>query len=142
MATIAENPGASTRPANQNASTRDTIGIAYPFRKQDGEFPKKVVNVEAVKSDLITLFDTPLRSRVMKPNFGSNKEELVFESTGPLLRARLIRNIRQTIFLNEPRVVVLAVQITEEKTLVTATILYAVQGVRDTLTLEIERPAA
>lgn len=139
MATVVENPGSSIRPSNKDSSNKDVIGISFPFRKEGGEFPKRAVNIEAVRSDLISLFETPLRSRIMKPTFGSNKEQLVFESTGPLLRARLERNIRQTIFVNEPRVSVVDVAIEETNTLVTATILYIVQGVSDTIEISIER---
>lgn len=141
MATVISNPGSTTRPANKTASKKDVIGIAFPFRKEDGEFPKRAINVDAVKSDLISLFKTPIRSRMMRPVFGSNKEQLVFESTGPLLRARLERNIRQTVQMNEPRVQIVAVNVTEETTLVTATILYIVQGISDTITLNIAKAA-
>jgi len=140
MATVAANPGSTTRPADIKSGNKTLIGLDFPFRKEAGEFPKRSLNKDAVKSDLITLFSTPLGSRRMKPNYGSNKEVLVFESTGPLLRARLSRNIKQTIFLNEPRVRVLAVNISEDNTTVTAQILYSVQGVKDTITLEIDRP--
>jgi phage baseplate assembly protein W len=140
MATIVENPGATTRPADVTSGNKTLIGIAFPYRKEGGEFPKRVFNTDAVKNDLTLLFDTPLGSRRMRPLFGSNKEVLVFESTGPLLVARLSRNIRQTIFLNEPRVRVLAIAVQEKKSLVVAQILYIIQGVQDTITLEIERP--
>lgn len=141
MATIIENAGSSVRSSNQIAANRDIIGIAFPFRKESGEFPKKAINIDAIKSDIISLFKTPLRSRIMRPTFGSNKEDLVFESTGPLLRARLERNIRQTILNHEPRVRVVAINIVEEKTLVTATVLYVVQGISDTVTLSINKAA-
>lgn len=141
MATIVPNPGSTTQVANKKAGERDLIGLSFPFRKADGEFPKRDRNRDVVRSDLIMLFNTPIRSRVMKPTHGSNKEQLVFESTGPLLRARLQRNIRQTIFLNEPRVNVLAIGIEEKKTEVRALILYEIQGVKDNITVTIDRVA-
>ena len=139
MATVVENPGSSTRPSDENSSDRDLVGIAFPFRKEAGEFPARVRNKDAVKSDLFTLFNTPRGTRRMRPKYGSNKEQLVFESTGPLLRARLERNIRQTITNHEPRVKVLAVAIQEQKTKVIALIVYIIQGVRDSIQLDIER---
>jgi len=140
MATVVENPGSSTRSADAKAGDRDLVGIAFPFRKEGGEFPARVRNKDAVKSDLITLFNTPLGSRRMRPNYGSNKEVLVFESTGPLLRARLERNIKQTITNSEPRVKVLAVVIQERKTEVIALIIYLIQGVKDSIQINIEKP--
>lgn len=139
MATIPENPGSTTRPANIKASNTDLIGFSFPFRKEDGEFPKRDLNRAVVQSDLLSLFNTPIRSRRMKPLCGSNKEQIVFESTGPLLRARLQRNIRQTIFLHEPRVQVIAIDIQEERTEVIAQILYRIQGVSDRITITIQR---
>jgi phage baseplate assembly protein W len=139
MATVAENSGASTRPSDEKSSDQDLVGIAFPFRKEAGEFPARAKNKDAVKSDLITLFNTPKGSRRMRPNYGSNKEILVFESTGPLLRARLERNIRQTIFNSEPRIKVRGIAIQEQKTKVIALIVYIVQGVRDSIQLEIDR---
>lgn len=139
MATVVENPGSSTRPSDEKSSDRDLVGIAFPFRKEAGEFPARVRNKDTVKSDLITLFNTAKGSRRMRPNYGSNKEVLVFESTGPLLRARLERNIRQTITNNEPRVRVIGIAIDEQKTKVIALIVYLIQGVRDSIQLDIDR---
>ena len=140
MALVIENSGTSTRPSNKTTANRDLVGIAFPFRKEKGEFPRKATNVDAVKSDIISLFNTPIRSRVMRRSFGNNAMELVFESTGPLLNARLQRNIRQTIANNEPRVVVIAIGITESNTQVVSTIVYSVQGVIDNVKLSFERP--
>lgn len=122
--------------ANQTAGNKRLVGIAFPFRKEKGEFPKKVKDIEAVRSDFFSLFNTPVRTRVMRPNLGTDAHALVFESKGPLLNARLQRSIRQTIFINEPRVNVLAIKIDESDTLVTATIVYEVNGIQDSIELE------
>ena len=140
MATVVENPGSTTRPADVQSGDKTRIGIAFPFRKEAGELPKRAFDADAVKNDLLTLFETPIRSRVMRPTFGSTKERLVFESKGPLLNARLQRNIRQTIFLHEPRVRIRQMQVRESKTEVIALIIYTVQGIKDSIRLTIDRP--
>lgn len=139
MATVVENAGSTTRPADQKASDRDLVGIRYPFQKLKGEFPAKVRNKDAVQTDLIQLFKTPIRSRVMKPAHGHNLDLIVFESTGALLQARIDRNVRQIIRNNEPRVTVIGLRIEEENTLVTTTVFYEIQGVRDSFQIETER---
>jgi len=140
MALIIPNTGSTTRPSNQTTSNRNLVGISFPFRKENGEFPKKAVNTDAVKSDILSLFATQLGSRPMRRSYGSNASELVFESQGALLNARLQRNIKQTIANNEPRITVVGIGIEETNTLVTATIVYVIQGVVDRVELNFERP--
>lgn len=117
---------------------RNLVGIDYPFRKEDGEFPRKALNAEAVKSDLLTLMRTPLRSRVMRANFGTIVDRLVFDPIDPLLTARLERSIRQAITLHEPRVTVRALEIETSGTAVTVTVRYEIQGFEDSLTIGLE----
>lgn len=116
-------------------------GISFPFRKADGQFPKVEVDKDAVKNDLTALFQTSVRTRVMRPLVGSNAHTLVFESIGPLLSARLERSIRQTIFLNEPRVTVLSVEIADVGTEVVALVTYDIQGIRDFVELSFAKPS-
>lgn len=105
------------------------VGISFPFRKEGGEFPVRVRDVDCVANDLVTLFKTPQRSRIMRPQVGHNTARLVFDSTGSLLNARLQRGVRQTIKNNDPRVVVQQITLDSEGTEVTPTIDYTVQGV-------------
>jgi phage baseplate assembly protein W len=117
---------------------QNLVGIDYPFRKEDGEFPKKALNAEAVKSDLLTLMRTPLRSRVMRANFGTIVDRLILDPIDALLVARLERSIRQAIALHEPRVRVQSVEIGSENTTVTVTVRYEIQGFNDEISLGLE----
>lgn len=120
-------------------NARKLVGISYPFRKESGQFPKTEVDADAVRNDLFSLFQTPVRSRVMRPLVGATAYALVFESIGPLLVARLERSIRQTIFLNEPRVNVLGVETTDNGTEIVSLIAYEVQGIQDFLELKFPK---
>lgn len=128
MPDIPQNTG-TTKPSNQTGSTKSVVGISFPFRKEGGEFPVRVRDVACVKDDLLTLFKTTQRSRIMRPKVGHNAESLVFDSTGSLLNARLQRLIRQTVKNNEPRVVVQQITLDTSDTEVTPTVNYTVQGV-------------
>ena len=75
----------------------------------------------------------------MRPTVGTDAHRLVFESQGPLLQARLERSIRQTIFLNEPRVSVQALEFIEEETSIFVNVIYIIQGVLDSVELEFDK---
>lgn len=115
------------------------IGISYPFRRADGHFPKMEKGEECVKSDLMTLFQTPVRSRVMRPTLGSDANRYVFEPNVDILKPTIERSIKQTIVANEPRVKVLKYEFTQEDTTFTADILYEVLGQSDSLTMQYSR---
>lgn len=123
----------TTRSSNQMATNKPLVGIRFPFRKGNGEFPERVRGKDVVQSDLLMLFSTPLRSRVMRPVAGHNAELSVFESQGPLLNAILQRIIRQTVLNNEPRAQVTSVDIQVDGTKVDMTLHYVVQGVVDSV---------
>lgn len=129
----------SNRPSNVRGSNRDLVGIAFPFQRGNGEFPMRVRNVACVSNDLLLLFKTPLRSRVMRPLVGTKVWTLVFEGTGPLLQARINRAVLMPIARQEPRVKARAISISEKDTLVDTTIYYTVQGVKQDLDLEIPK---
>lgn len=130
---------AASQGSTQKGQRIRLVGISFPFRKENGQFPAVAYDVDAVQNDLITLFKTPIRTRVMRPTFGSNGHELVFESIGPLLEARMQRSIRQTIALWEPRVRVLSIEISDQGTMIAALVQYEVQGIQDFVELQFEK---
>lgn len=114
-------------------------GIAFPFDRGPEGIPKTVEDADAVKSDLILLFSTPRGSRVMRPNFGVNIAQIVFDSTGSLLKAFLLREIAGAVGRFETRVQLLKVEVTEKKTSVFIDILYRVLGENDSLSMVIAK---
>lgn len=134
MADIPQNTG-TTRPSNQTASSKSVVGISFPFRKEDGEFPKRDYDRDCVQNDVFTLFQTPARSRIHRPKVGHNAFPAVFESQSGILNARLQRTIRQTIKNNEPRVIVLKITTVNSGTEVTPTVEYMTQGIKDKVEL-------
>lgn len=126
--------------STDKGSVRQLVGISFPFRKDKGQFPAVDKDIDAVRNDLTSLFNTPVRTRVMRPNLGTTAHNLVFDSIGPLLEARMERSIRQTIFLNEPRVNVLKIDIANTGTEIAALVTYSVNGVTDLVELSFANP--
>ena len=52
----------------------------------------------------------------MRPDAGSDTYAFVFESTGPLLRARIDHEVRRAVSAGEPRASILRVDVTERET--------------------------
>lgn len=123
------------RPSNVTAANRPLYGIKFPFQKANGEFPARTRDTECVQNDLLTLFNTPIRSRVMRPLLGHRAFSSVFEAQGALLTALLQREVRQVIQRHEPRVRVRSVSTENGARNVDTTIEYVTQGVVDTVTI-------
>jgi phage baseplate assembly protein W len=129
----------SSRQSNVRGSTRDLVGISYPFRKEDGEFPKKERNIDLVSNDLTTLFKQAMRSRVMRPLLGTMADRLVFEPIDQLLLTRLLREVARTINVNDPRIVIDSVTFSTKETAVDCSVVYFVNGVRQESVVSLPR---
>jgi len=134
MADIPINTG-TMRASDQRASQRRLVGISFPFRKENGEFPARVRDADCVQNDLLTLFNTVFRNRVMRPLLGHSANNLVFDSIDGTLVARLQRIIRQTIVNNENRIKIISITMSRSGTKITPKCTYVVQGIRETVEL-------
>lgn len=123
------------------AKPSSIIGISFPFRKEDGQFPKLDTNQDVVQSNVLALFNCSLRERVMRPTVGANVGALVFESTGRLLEVRIQRAIINAVLQNEPRANIINITMATLNTLVTVDILYDVLGLQNTLSLSLKKAA-
>lgn len=130
----------SQRRSNEKPSDKKRIGIAFPFQKRNGKFPYALTEAQLVKNDLQMLFNTPLGSRPMRPNEGSDAEGFVFESQGALLNTQLERSIRQTILNSGITVNVLTIRFKSLDTQIVADVEYLIYGVRDNLAISIDTP--
>lgn len=110
-------------------------GIAFPFQRGPEGIPAMTENSDVVKSDLLLLFGTSPGSRVMRPRLAIDVASIIFDNTGPLLRAYLIRAIAEGMAKYEPRANLLSIGIDETNTMVTVDIGYEVFGETDSLTM-------
>lgn len=89
--------------------------IAFPFRKGETAFPTPSVDSQAIKESVIQILTTSRSERIMRPSFGCNAFDYVFESFNEELRLRIERDVRQSISRWEPRVRVDSVQVTTDE---------------------------
>lgn len=88
-------------------------GIAFPFGRSSTSFPATRTDDEVIADNIKRILQTPRGSRVMRPTVGSDTFHFVFESVGPVLRARLDHEVRRALAEGEPRVTVLFVSVEE-----------------------------
>ena len=91
-------------------------GIAFPFSRSDLGLPAPQTDEDVIADNIVRILHTPRGSRVMRPDAGSDVYAFVFESVGPLLRARIDYEIRRAITAGEPRARILAVDVSERDT--------------------------
>ncbi len=97
-------------------ATVNLKSISFPFRKGSLGFPQPQTGAGVVLEDVIALLLTTDGEIPMGKGIGTNIHEFVFETTGPLLGARIARDIRSVIQAKDPRMTVLAVETTEKRT--------------------------
>lgn len=88
-------------------------GIAFPFGRSATSFPATRTDDDVIRDNIRRILQTPRGSRVMRPGVGSDVFLFVFESIGPVLRARIDNEVRRALAEGEPRVTVLFVGIQE-----------------------------
>src|SRR6266404_2402703 len=84
-------------------------GVAFPVGQHGTSTrdPLPVVqDIEEVRLSLLQIFNTALGERVMYPNFGSRLTALLWEPYDEIYSQQLAFEIRQTVEINEPRVIV------------------------------------
>lgn len=87
------------------------LGIAFPFQKGTTEFPKKRTDDDVIEDNIRRILLTRLGERVMRPGAGSDTMSFVFESVGPVLRARISAEVKRAIADGEPRATIERVQV-------------------------------
>lgn len=85
----------------------DFLGRGWSFPPEFGQDGRSVQLVEAeddVRQSLRILLATRLGERVMRPDFGCNLDELMFESLTTTFKTYIAELVRNAIFYHEPRV--------------------------------------
>lgn len=106
-------------------------GISWPFRIADSGLPAPAQGVEVIRSALIVLLRTPLRSRVMRPNLGTDLQRAIFENQGPFLTSVIEGQIVSAVANFLPQVRIIQVTSKEIGSTLAVNIEYSVQNVRD-----------
>ena len=92
-------------------------GFPVTFQKDVSELNctvRMVKEVEDIQESLTILFSTRIGERVMRPNFGSSLEEMLFEPINASLVTYLKDLITNAILYHEPRINLEALDISTE----------------------------
>lgn len=85
----------------------DFLGRGWSFPPEFGEDGREVQMVEDtedIRQCLHILLATRLGERVMRPDFGCNVDDLMFESLTTTFKTQIADRIRNAILYHEPRI--------------------------------------
>jgi phage baseplate assembly protein W len=89
--------------------------LAFPFNKGSSKLPATKDDDDVIADHVRRILLTRRGERVMRPNAGSDVMGFVFESIGPMLRARIGFEVRRALAAGEPRLEVLGVQVAQQQ---------------------------
>ncbi len=114
-------------------------GMAFPFQKGQTSFPKQVTDADLIRQSLIQIALTPKGSRIMRPDFGTNVLNHIFESNSVLLGVKIRNDVAAAISKFEPRVILRGVGVARTENSVIITVGYVVKttGQPDRLLLKM-----
>ncbi|MBB6326318.1 hypothetical protein FHS59_001946 [Algoriphagus iocasae] len=80
-------------------------GWAFPVSfSLESQQVRLAENEEDIQQSLIILLNTTLGERVMRPDYGANMEDLLFEALNVTTANMIANRIKQAILYHEPRV--------------------------------------
>ncbi|SHO62238.1 MULTISPECIES: GPW/gp25 family protein [Algoriphagus] len=80
-------------------------GWAFPVEFSSGSKQAKLVeDEEDIRQSLIILLNTTLGERVLRPKYGANMEDLLFETLNVTTATIIINRIKKAILFHEPRI--------------------------------------
>jgi len=80
-------------------------GWAFPVAfLRDANQVSLVENEEDIRQSLIILLNTTIGERVLRPDYGANMEDLLFEALNVTTATMITNRIKRAILFHEPRV--------------------------------------
>jgi hypothetical protein len=80
-------------------------GWAFPVTfLRDSNQVSLVENEEDIRQSLIILLNTTIGERVLRPEYGANMEDLLFEALNVTTATMITNRIKRAILFHEPRV--------------------------------------
>lgn len=80
-------------------------GWSFPVRFKKGSFTAELSEDEKdIRESLIILLKTSLGERVMRPDYGANMEDMLFEAINVTTASIIINRLKRAILFHEPRV--------------------------------------
>lgn len=100
---------------------------------------RKVVNAEAVKTSIDNILRTRYGQRVMRPDFGSGLDDLVFSLMGNHLGDAIIKEVRESIERWEDRVDIKSVDVfqSQDQNFVRIDLKFSIYGYEDIFEMNV-----
>jgi phage baseplate assembly protein W len=90
------------------------LGISFPFRPGDLSFPAESEDADLIKDAIRQLLGTGKGERVMRPTFGCNALNYVFESNNGLLTDMVSHEVATAIGRFESRIMVKSIKVARD----------------------------
>ncbi|MFT4653177.1 MAG: phage baseplate assembly protein W [Patiriisocius sp.] len=85
-------------------------GFAFPLRLNSSGSLSYVEGEQSIAQSIWVIISTPLRSRIMEPEFGCNIHDYLFAPNTPNTLASIVQGVQRALVRFEPRIDVLDVQ--------------------------------
>lgn len=85
-------------------------GFKFPVRLNGSGGLSYVSGEHSIAQSIWLIISTPLRSRIMEPEFGCNIHDYLFAPNNPNTVAAIVQGVQQALVRFEPRIDVLDVQ--------------------------------
>lgn len=85
-------------------------GFSYPLRLNSRGSLSYVEGEQSIAQSIWIIISTPLRSRIMEPEFGCNIHDYLFAPNNPNTVASIVQGVQRALVRFEPRIDVLDVQ--------------------------------
>lgn len=115
-------------------------GVEFPFKKSSTALPAPVTDNDLIKQSLLQILLTGRTERVMRPEFGCNIQQFVFENNNELMEQLLRTEIASAIGKFEPRALLQDIQIVRSENEVVLTVVYIVVQTRTVEALQVNVP--
>jgi phage baseplate assembly protein W len=116
------------------------IGLSFPFRKEGSEFPAESQDLELVRESLLQIVSTNRGERLMRPTFGINVLDYIFESNTDILASTIRSQVVDAITRFEDRIIVSDVQVQRNEEVVVISITYILRSTRQVDTVALSAP--
>ena len=101
-------------------------GLAFPFQKGEQAFPAPVTDDDLVQQSVEQILMTVPTERVMRPAFGCDLQQFVFENNDDLLSQLMRMEIAAALGKWEPRASLLDVEFARNDSTLVVTVNYIV----------------
>ena len=116
------------------------IGLSFPFRKEKSEFPVQATDLVAIRESLLQIMSTNRGERLMRPTFGINILDYIFESNTAILGSTVRSQVVDAITRFEERILVEDVTVQRNEEVMVVGISYIVKATRQTDSVALSAP--